>query len=875
MKNKILSLTLAAMLLLSLVLPVCAAVVETPEVRTIAIMTVRGLEKLAEDCRLDSYSENLVVSLHTDLDLTDSDFQGIPIFCGKFEGNGHKIQGIHFAREGSSQGFFRYLTKTAAVSDLHLEGTAEISGSASAVGGFAGENSGSITGCSFTGTVSGKEYIGGIAGENTVTGVIERCSVRGTVFGDHFVGGIAGKNTGTIRQCENRALINETPRQNKVELSDITMNSVIHSEAANTVTDVGGIAGSSTGMIRDCVNKANVGHLSMGYNIGGIAGTQSGTILDCENRGAVFGRKEVGGIVGHMEPSAVMEFEEDVLQILERQLNGMSTQVSKASSNLQGAGEDILDQMGGMYNYILDAKAAVESLIPDSEELVLPDRDTLQAAQNSIGSSLIGMTEAMEDVSATAYSALGKVSSNLYDIFDQINAMRTTLSNISETTGGSVVDLSDEDTEETLSGKVANCRNTGNIRGDLNCGGIAGAMALENDLDVQEDWLVKGDNSLNFESELRAVIRDCENTGIISAGKQNVGGIVGLQSLGLVKYSNNFGVLDAEKADYVGGISGHSTGFIRSSHANGELFGNQYVGGIAGSATIATDCYALVRITGGTEKLGMVLGSREEDQREIEDPIAGNYYLPVEADPGAIDGISYEGQAQPVKEAVFFQLENLPDVFRHVVITFCFENGFKQKVTVKFGAAFPEEKIPAIPPKENRQAYWDGLEEADLSKVYFDMVFEPAFTTQATVLESQMTRNDLPLLFVQGIFSEDTDLTVEVLEQQPSVNAREQLLEAWQFRTGESDQQNQVRLQLPEGTNEEEIRILIREEDQSWRTAEHHVLGRYAVATLLPGDDAIALVQISSLKPLLLGVSCAALVILAGILLLRRRKKKS
>lgn len=875
MKNKILSLMLAVVLLLTQALPVCAAEPETPQVRTIAIMTVKGLEKLAEDCRLDSYSEHLVVSLLTDLDLTDSDFQGIPIFCGKFEGNGHTIRGFRLQHEGSMQGFFRCLTETAQINDLHLEGTVQPSGTANQVGGFVGENAGLLRGCSFTGTVSGKEYIGAIAGENTVTGSIENCSAKGTVFGGHFIGGIAGKNAGIIRLCDNRARINETPGQNQVELSDITLESVIHSEAANTVTDVGGIAGSSTGVIRDCVNRGKIGYLSMGYNIGGIAGTQSGTILNCENRAEVYGRKEVGGIVGQMEPSAVMEFEEDVLQILGRQLDGMVKAVSKAGSNLEGTGETIVDQIDGMFDYIWDAQDAVESLIPDMENPELPDLDAIQAARNSIGSSISGMTQLMQGVGATAYNALGKVSANLHEINDQINTMRATIGNISETTGGSLIDRSDEDTEEDLSGKVAQCRNTGNIRGDLNCGGIAGAMALENDLDMEEDWLIKGENSLNFESELRAVILDCENSGTVTVGKQNAGGIVGFQSLGLVKSSRNSGTLDAESADYVGGIAGHSTGFLRSSHANGELFGNQYVGGIAGSATIATDCYALVSIASGTEKLGMILGSREDHQREIEDPISGNYYLPVQKDIGAIDGISYDGQAQPVKEEAFFQLENLPDMFRHVLITFRFENGFQQKFTVNFGAPFPEEKIPAIPAKENRQAYWDGLEEADLSNIYFNMVFEPAFTTQTTVLESRMTRNELPLLFVQGVFSEDTELTVETLEQQPSAGAGEQVLEAWQFRIGESAQQNQIRLQLPEGTAEEEIRILIRGEDQSWRTEAHHVLGRYAVASLLPGDDAIALVQLGSMKPLLLGVTSIVLAALAGILLLRKRKKKS
>ena len=415
-----------------------------------------------------------------------------------------------------------------------------------------------------------------MAGTNTVTGIIEDCRVSGSVFGGHFVGGMAGQNLGTIRSCENSAAINETSWQNELEFSEMTLDSVFHSEAANTVTDVGGIAGRSSGVIRACTNLANVGYLSMGYNIGGIAGTQSGSILDCENRGEVFGRKEVGGIVGQMEPASVVKFEEDAFQILERQLKEIEKAVNSASSNLEGAGENILRRMGGIYPHIRNAQDAVNTLIPDPEKPELPDQDTLQAARNTIGSSLTGMAEVMEGVGYTAYSALGKVSTNLISITKQIDAMRTTLGNASETLGGSVVDRSDEDTELDLSGKVAGCSNDGDVHADMSCGGIAGAIAMENDLDVEEDWQVFGENSLNFESEIRAVIRNCENRGVISVGKQNAGGIVGFQSLGLVKKSLNTGKLDAENADFVGGISGLSLGYIRNSYAKGEIWPQHY-----------------------------------------------------------------------------------------------------------------------------------------------------------------------------------------------------------------------------------------------------------------------------------------------------------
>lgn len=873
MGKKILSLVLGWILLLSAVLPVFAEEQETPKSRTVSIINFKNLERLAEDCRLDSYSRDLVVSLKADLDLTDSDFAGIPIFCGRFEGNGHTIRGLNLTGEGSVQGFFRYLTDSAVVNELHLEGSVQPTGSAVTVGGFAGKNSGILQDCSFTGTVSGKEYIGGVAGENSVSGLIENCSVNGTVYGGHFVGGIAGKNAGTIRGCENRGSINETARQNKVELTDINLNAVIHSESANTVTDVGGIAGNNTGVIRSCVNYGVVGHRSMGYNIGGIAGTQSGSVLSCENMGEISGRKEVGGIVGQMEPSSVMEFHEDALQILSRQLDSMGKVVSAATSNLQGAGEKILRQMAGMAGYIGDAQEAIQTLIPDPEKMEFPDLDTIQAARNNIGSSLSGMTNLMKGVSATAYGAMGKVSTNLHAINDQIEAMRNTIGNFSETTGGSIIDRSDEDTELDFSGKVADCRNYGNVQADLNCGGIAGAISMENDLDMEEDWLISGENSLNFESELRAVVLNCENSGVIAAGKQHAGGIAGFQSLGLVKSSRNSGRVDGGKADYVGGISGRSMGFIRSCYAKGEISGGSCVGGIAGAAAIATDCCTLVQITGGAEKLGAVLGFTEENRTEVKNPISGNYYLTVQKDPGGIDGISYDGQAQPLQKEGFFLLENLPEMFRYATVSFRYGNGAERNFKVDYGSSFPEAWIPPIPPQDGKQSYWSGMDEADLSEICFDLVFEQACTSQTTVLQSTDSRNGLPLLLVQGIFPENTGLSVQQADTQISLENGETLLDHWQFRTTEPAGQTQLRLQLPEGTDEKNIRTLIRGADGLWRTEAHHVLGRYAVVPLITGDDAVAVIQTESTSWLMYGFAAAALAVLTGILISRHRKK--
>ena len=293
---------LSVLILLSAALPVCAEEAET-EAAVYSIHDIDDFLEFTRQCRLDSFSFDLTVSLETDLDLAGTEFEGVPVFCGTFLGNGHKIRGLVLRDSGSYQGLFRYLTDTAKVENLHLEGLLLPEGSAGKTGALAGSNEGYIAGCSFSGTVSGSENIGGLVGINGISGVIEDCRVEGFVSGNHFVGGIAGKNSGVIRDCQNKAQVNTIAKQNSVELTDITLESLTNSEASNTVTDIGGVAGQNIGVIRRCVNRGDVGYRQMGYNIGGIAGTQSGYIADCINYGEILGRKEVGGIVGQMEPS--------------------------------------------------------------------------------------------------------------------------------------------------------------------------------------------------------------------------------------------------------------------------------------------------------------------------------------------------------------------------------------------------------------------------------------------------------------------------------------------------------------------------------------------------------------------------------------------
>lgn len=874
MRKRILSMLLCLCLLLAAAAPAYAAETEEAAPARLSISTVERLLTFAEKCRLDSYSRNLEVSLEADLDVSGVDFGGIPSFSGTFEGNGHTISGLELTADGSAQGFFRYLTDTAVVRDLRICGTVAPGGSRSGVGGIAGSNAGRIENCSFEGTVSGGDNVGGLVGINTVSGIIADGRVTGSICGNHFVGGVAGKNNGVIRRSNNNAAINSTPQESSVKLSDVTLESLLNSESINTVTDIGGIAGNSSGVIRDCVNYGSVGYQHMGYNIGGIAGTQSGYILDCENRGQVLGRKEVGGIVGQMEPTALVEYDEDALQILQGQLKTMSGIANKTAANIQGTAEAVYGQVGTLQEQVQDAKDAVGMLLPDRDDPQLPDLDSIQAARNNLSSSLSGMGQTLQGMQSTTQSAIGTLSNNLYALQNQINAMSATLGNVSETLGGSITDVSDADTEADLTGKVAHCANSGTVLGDWNIGGIAGAMALENDLDPEDDWITEGENSLNFQSELRAVILNCENSATVTASKRNAGGIIGWQVLGLVKNSRNTGGLDAGEADYVGGISGQSTGYIRQSSVKCTLSGDSYVGGIAGSAVIATDCRSMVELN-GTEGVGAILGIREDGNTDEETPVAGNFYLTVFKDFGGIDGISYDGLAQPLTEPEFFALEDLPSLFQNVAVTFLFGDGSYRQVTIPSGGKLTEALIPALQEKPGFVGEWEGLEEADLSNIIFNLTFEAKYTAYSATLQSgEVRENGLPVLLVQGDFTADATVKLSELDVAPKLSEKETLLEAWGVAVSETENLTAARWRLPENCNAERVSVLVRDSGGSWHTAAHTLDGSYLVFSLDGSNDAIALVQTEANASWCIYAAGAGAVLAAALVCLLVWKKK-
>ncbi len=339
------------------------------------IYSVEDLLRVAEQCALDSWSKGRTVTLAADLDLKGENFVPFPIFCGVFDGQGHTISGLCVAESGSSMGLFRILQEDAVVRDLTVAGTVSPSGSASQVGGLVGVNRGSVQNCVFQGTVQGGSQVGGIAGMNRESGEISGCTVEGQITGSSASGGIAGQNEGSLVKCTNSAEVNTGVPDDSPRLPDVPLEQTAEGvERTDTLfsshSDTGGIAGLSRGVVQSCVNNGMVGYPHVGYNVGGVAGRQSGYLSGCVNNAAVYGRKDVGGIVGQAEPDIAILSGTETLEQLENELDSLENLIARSLDSAEAQGSRISGTLSALGDYAGNAKDHANTLLEQTSAFV-------------------------------------------------------------------------------------------------------------------------------------------------------------------------------------------------------------------------------------------------------------------------------------------------------------------------------------------------------------------------------------------------------------------------------------------------------------------------------------------------------------------------
>lgn len=404
--QKCLSMLLVAWLLLSPAMPLAQAV--SAESDTFTVSSEADLLELARLCALDTWSQGRTVLLNADIDLAGAEFSPIPTFGGTFNGQGHTVSNLRITADGSTQGLFRYLQPGGLIRNLTVDGTVAPGGTRSTVGGIVGDNSGTVRGCAFHGTVQGDSMVGGIAGRNNASGQIISCTVSGSISGSSATGGVAGRSLGLLLKCENNAGVNLTQSESQADLLNVDAGAALDGRTAadgeayqllGSCTDTGGIVGWSGGVVQSCVNNGTVGYPHVGYNSGGIAGRQNGYLAGCVNNAAVNGRKDVGGIVGQAEPFLLID-SEDSLKQLRDELDTLDSLIDRAIGDAQRTGDSISSLLESMGKYTGDARDSSRQMLDHLGDFADDNISSVNTVAADLTGTLDKMTPALDDLSS-------------------------------------------------------------------------------------------------------------------------------------------------------------------------------------------------------------------------------------------------------------------------------------------------------------------------------------------------------------------------------------------------------------------------------------------------------------------------------------------
>lgn len=1140
---------------------------EEIEWEEIHIKDLEGLQAFSRNCWLDTWSQNKKVYLEEDIAISGGEFVSIPTFGGYFDGQGHTISGLAIRDSVSYVGLFCYTQPSAVIANLKVEGTVRPTGKQMVVGGIAGDNGGILLNCAFEGVVEGNDYVGGIVGINELSGILMECKAGGTITGEHYSGGIAGHNVGNIVGCLNQADVNIFNEDKGKSLEDINLeqykaglfnpeDNSDKSEKASAVqsnVDTGGIAGLSTGIIQGCKNTGTIGYEHVGYNVGGIAGRQSGYVHACENTGIVYGRKDVGGIVGQAEPYIAVDLSEDIVRQLSDHIDVLHDQIGKmlddagnesdtlsnrltviqdfadkalddtyfladktvewtdgmvdsvneainrfdyvieetskndgvidqsrgAADNVRDAAkeledmvdsmdiyqymtpeeqeeynaaknamkeasekhaEDYADYMKAYKNYCIDEKRAEsqyqydddlnerdlrpiveedglqkewsgpkgspedyigviewvhwlgapdemdndntasfpgegdqgnldQELLDDAAQLMQDNRadaeqgasdyadeqyadqhggdyagdmerylDTIsdiatrhtdemtEDARESLGDAIDSAKDATENLQTAGSqvkniletlngkediafpqlggdyrSTTGSLNSNLKSISENMGYLNDEMSSSSDLLGEDLTDINDqfseimllytdaldgvldmdysgiyednsqENAEESIDATIADCVNSGVVRADINVSGIAGTMAIEYDFDLESDVTGIEDARANSTFLTKCVLRQNVNDGAVTAQKSYAGGIAGLQEMGTILRCENYGRIESESGDYVGGIAGQSLAHITNGYAKCMVSGGEYVAGIAGYGNGIENSIAMIRVKEATAFYGAIAG-----QVNDEEDVLNNYFVSEEI--AGIDRISYSGKAEPLTYRDLLEIEGLPARFHMMRITFYADEEEVYSLDCPYGSSLRAEQYPNIPVKEGYYADWD-IKEID--KVWADEDVTVEYVRYLTTLAgSQMRDNGQSALLVDGAFKvedqlEDTKgntagIIIEGMEP-------EEILECWQVAFPEDGgEKHQIRYQAPQGQTEG-IAIYLKN-GSGWTETETEMMGIYHLFTIEGNEAEIVVCNVQSgimdyLVYIIIG-AVAAIALIAVIVIRQRRKKK-
>ena len=409
----------------------------------------------------------------------------------------------------------------------------------------------------------------------------------------------------------------------------------------------------------------------------------------------------------------------------------------------------------------------------------------LTNTKDSLFDAVSAINDKMDDINSTMRTASNQLTDKMRAVTAQVsvvsNLMLDAVEEISDPGSKTIYEDESEDLIASQSdGKIENSINRGTIDADMNVGGIAGTMGVENLLDPEEDNKDEGTSLLRTSYTVSAVLIGNINEGSITAKKDMVGGIVGQGT-------------DSDLTD-------------------GSL--------------IAINNRAIVSVLEGQQYVGAVSGGQDGD-------FYGNLF--VSDDLQGIDRLSRVGQAEPVTYETLLAQENVPDSFRKLTLTFKADGHIIKKISFDYGASFTLADYPEIPQKNGYYAEWST---PVLDQLHTDTVVNVEYTPYIPSLSSSVTReNGRPVFFVDGFFGGSN--AVQVTQQDITADVHG-VTEQWLLEfTDDGNETHQIRYLTP---GKAKGKVYVKQADGSWHKVETGSFGSYTTFTTTGTEVEVAFV---------------------------------
>lgn len=870
LKKRIIPAGLSLILIIMTVISIMPINVSAEDsLNVIEISRVNELIEFANKCKYDSYSKDKIVKLTADIDVSGSDFKGISYFAGTFDGGSHIISGFNVDYKGSDFGFFRYIAESGFITNLNISGSINVTGSQKNIGGIAGVNKGVINESSFSGKVNASTATGAIAGYNHENAKIVSCTSDADILATNQTGGIAGVNDGLISSCTSKSRVNTQELDTTLDIGGVDVGTLNLTQNVIDRNDMGGIAGESTGIISDCVNYGKIGFAHTGYNVGGIAGKQSGKVITCSNEGEIYGRKDVGGIVGQAEPDIESEYLNDrvddvqsSIDIINSTLNNMSSSMNNASSDVKSYTENIIDQ----YKELLDKLQDKLNGNNDNDEKIedFVDDISKDIENSTVADDIHGVADTVDSEIRTIADSIERISAQIKNIGNTV----TETMDVVTSDDDYIEDISSADSAQNSDGVIAKSVNRGAVHGDINAGGIAGTMNVEYDVDPEYDLDITETTNVRLRSTVSDVVIYCINYGEVNSKKDCAGGIVGLQELGLVYGSEGYGTVKSETGNYAGGIAGNSASAITDSYSLCNVESEDYTGGICGKGYTMQNCISIPAILGDGEAKGSLAGIIESDGEVSTNIFVNDIY-------GGIDDINYSGKADSASYEAVMAMENIPDGFHRVTLVFKADGNVIDTKNIAYNANLGVSELPSIPDKDGYYAQWPEniVSKPILQNTVVEAEYHVWIESVAGDIASQ---NDKPLFIAEGKFYDDNKITLSKCDTD-NLSGDIEYSYAWKMRgTDVKDKGTKTchfYIKNTSGSSE----VWYRDNaDSGWVKADAKEHGSYMTAEIpYEADFAVIHKESSNMIYYICGGAAACIIVLAVIIIKKRKKEIS